>query len=85
MKYNPMPYKIKNYFKGNILLKNPELFANAIGFYNVKLTTPDSIMHPIFPYRSQSGLVIYPIGTWGGMYFSEEIKNAKLIIYSRDK
>ena len=41
----------------------------------MKVTTPD-IINPILPYRTQSGLVIYPIGSWSCVYFSEEIKNA---------
>ena len=43
----------------------------------VKVTAPFNIQHPILPFRdTKTGRVIYPDGTWFGMYTSAEIKNA---------
>ena len=39
------------------------------------------IRHPILPYRDKYN-VIYPVGTWEGMYCSEELKNAEKYGYS---
>jgi len=76
MKTFDMPYRIKSYIKGNLLLNNRDLFESTLGFYKVKVISPISIINPILPYRTNNGLVLYPLGTWTGVYFSEEIKNA---------
>jgi DNA polymerase type B, organellar and viral len=76
MKTFDMPYKIKRHFIGNILHHVPELFNNSIGFYKVKVTSPTHLINPILPYRTEKGIVLYPLGNWTGIYLSEEIKNA---------
>jgi uncharacterized protein (UPF0335 family) len=81
MKTFNMPYRIKSYFKSNILLTNKDLFESALGFYKVRVISPINITNPILPYRSNTGVVLYPVGNWTGIYFSEEIKNAIKSIY----
>lgn len=49
---------------------------DSLGFYLVKIKSPEDIKHPIIPFRS-NGKVIYPVGEWSGWYFSEELKNAE--------
>jgi DNA polymerase elongation subunit (family B) len=71
MKTFEMPYTIKSYIKGNILLTNRDLFESTLGFYKVRVISPISIINPILPYRSNTGVVLYPTGTWTGIYLSE--------------
>ena len=82
MKQFKLPYKIKQFIEGNILLSNKELFENSFGFYKVKVTTPKQILNPLLPCRRPknngagvgSSTVLYPEGSWIGTYYSEEIK-----------
>ena len=81
MKSFKLPYKIKQFVEGNILLSNKELFDQSIGFYKVKVTTPKQILNPLLPFKNNgavvaSSTVLYPEGSWIGTYYSEEIKNA---------
>ena len=81
MKSFKLPYKIKQFVEGNILLSNKELFDNSFGFYKVKVTTPKQILNPLLPFKNNgagvaSSTVLYPEGSWIGTYYSEEIKNA---------
>ena len=54
------------YFKGDIR----EIYPNALGFFNVKITAPDNIQVPILLTRTEQNQVLAPVGTWEGMYFS---------------
>ena len=75
MKNFPMPVGTPYYFEGNIL----ETDKNAFGFFNVKVTSPKSMTNPILQTKINTGKgysTVCPLGTWKGMYFSEEIKNA---------
>ena len=51
MKSFKLPYKIKQFVEGNILLSNKELFDQSIGFYKVKVTTPKQILNPLLPFK----------------------------------
>jgi hypothetical protein len=66
---NPMPYKIKKFHKD---LSKTNL-NNFFGFCLVEVQTPKNIIKPLLPYR-YNGKTIFPIGTWKGIYFSEELK-----------
>jgi DNA polymerase type B, organellar and viral len=76
MENSDMPYSIKSYFKGDIRENNLDLYNNYLGFYRVNIMSPKEILNPIVPFKNDKGTVIYPTGYWGGIYFSEELKNA---------
>jgi DNA polymerase type B, organellar and viral len=70
-----MPIGYPTYFEGNIFKHVDKPF----GFFNCKITTPDNLNEPILQLRfklNNSIRTIAPLGTWEGMYFSEEINNA---------
>lgn len=68
---NLMPYKPDKFFYD---MKNIKL-EDFFGFAYVKVTCPPNIKTPLLPYRKPEGGTIYPIGTWFGTYFSEELKD----------
>lgn len=74
---NPMPHKI-SYF-----IRNMEGYDlnNFFGFALARITTPDNIVRPLLPYRTKNNRTIFPIGTWDGVYFSEELKAIKKLGY----
>ena len=43
------------------------------GFVECIVSSPKDIEIPLLPYRHE-GLTIHPVGTWKGIYFSEELK-----------
>lgn len=75
MKNNPMPIGNPIYFEGDIF----KFIDNPFGVFKVKVTAPKEIKHPILQRRFKINGVfstISPIGTWEGVYFPEELKNA---------
>ena len=71
-----MPIGTPSYFEGDIRLISP----NAFGFFYCKIIAPDNLTHPILQTRvnTNGGVrTIAPLGTWEGMLFSEEIRNAE--------
>ena len=75
MKNFDMPVGTPTAFFGDILAHQPEAF----GFFNVKVTAPDNLKHPIIQchVNTKNGLrSIAGTGTFETMLFSEEIKNA---------
>jgi len=66
---NPMPVGSPIYTTEN------DLF-NLFGFFKAEITTPKYLNIPILPYRNDDGLLINPLGSWVGWYFSEELKVA---------
>ena len=83
MKDFKYPNKLYAKFIGDIryISEFKGLYRNMLGIYRVRVTAPDDIRHPILPYRDKYN-VIYPVGTWEGMYCSEELKNAEKYGYS---
>jgi len=78
-------YPIGNpiYFEGNILKINHQAF----GFFYCKITAPKDLPHPILQthVKTKDGLrTVAPLGNWEGMYFSEELYNAKKYGYKFD-
>lgn len=72
----PMPVGTPYYFEGNIL----DIDKYAFGFFNVKVILPKDIKNQILQYKINTGKgfsTVCPLGNWTGMYFSEEIINAK--------
>ena len=54
---------------------------NLFGFVYAKIETPRNLNTPILPFKVKSGntsngQTIYPLGTFEGWYFTEELKNA---------
>jgi hypothetical protein len=79
MSVNEFPIGNPTYFKGDILKFNP----NAFGFFYCKISVPSYKQHPILQTRIKTTLPsggvrsIFPTGDWEGMYFSQELLNAK--------
>jgi len=66
---NPMPY---NFIKFHNNMDNIKL-ENFFGFIEVEVLCPLDMKRPVLPYH-MNGKTIYPVGTWKGIYFSEELK-----------
>lgn len=54
---------------------------NCFGFLTADIYCPKTIDKPVLPYRLSSKL-IFPTGSWSGIYFSEELKRAQEIGYT---
>lgn len=70
-----MPVGSPVYFKGNPY----KVRGNPFGFFYVEVECPEMKV-PFLPYKNKEkkySTTVYPIGTWSGWYFSEEIKNAE--------
>jgi hypothetical protein len=77
MKNYDMPTGNPQYFEGDIyLIKN-----KPFGFFEVEVESPKHLEHPILLFKSKNtnfkNRTIAPLGKWRGVYFSEEIENAK--------
>jgi len=66
---NPMPY---NLIKIHNNMDNIKL-ENFFGFIEVEVLCPITMERPVLPYH-MNGKTVYPVGTWKGIYFSEELK-----------
>jgi len=66
---NPMPY---NLIKFHNNMDNIKL-ENFFGFIEVEVLCPIDMKRPVLPYHN-NGKTIYPVGSWKGVYFSEELK-----------
>jgi hypothetical protein len=78
MKYFPMPTGSPIHFVGNIYNSVNE--SKPFGFFKVNITAPCNINKPFLPTRINTNngtRTIFPVGTWTGWYFSEELQNAK--------
>lgn len=49
---------------------------DIFGYCKAKITTPNNLMYPLLPHKID-GDTVHPIGTWVGIYFSEELKFVK--------
>jgi len=59
--------------------KNLEDNLQLFGHFYAKVTAPKDILHPILQihYNTKNGIrTVYPIGTFSGWFFSEELKFA---------
>ncbi|KAH6556220.1 hypothetical protein KP509_1Z195900, partial [Ceratopteris richardii] len=57
--------------------------SKLFGFVKAKVTCPDDIKVPFLPYRNpETGSLVFPTGTFTGVYFTEELKYAVSIGYS---
>ena len=49
---------------------------DIFGYCKAKIITPNNLMYPLLPHKID-GDTVHPIGTWVGIYFSEELKFVK--------
>jgi hypothetical protein len=73
---NKMPNKISYFIKDMRDINLDDFF----GFCLAKITTPDNILRPVLPYKLDNR-TIFPVGTWTGTYFSEELKAVSKLGY----
>jgi hypothetical protein len=79
LKY-PMPVGTPQYFEGE-----PKYIENLFGFVFAKIEAPADLKTPILPVRikkSGASTTIFPVGSWSGWYFTEELNNAKKYGYN---
>ena len=50
-------------------------FKKLFGFFKVTVYAPTHLYTPLLPYRNPSGRLVYPLGSFTGVYFSEELKH----------
>jgi hypothetical protein len=67
---NDMPYDLVNPTLINLSNRTLDSF---FGFAEVEVTCPTNMLRPVLPFH-MNGKTIYPVGTWKGVYFSEELK-----------
>jgi hypothetical protein len=72
MKSFKMPIGNPTYFQRDIRKFNP----NAFGFFYCKIMAPEGLLYPILQIH-HNNRTVSPLGTWEGMYFSEELYNAE--------
>ena len=68
---NAMPNEILN--NGKLIDLTNRTLDNFFGFALVKIVCPLDMLRPVLPFHHE-GKTIYPVGTWKGVYFSEELK-----------
>ena len=78
MKDKEYPIGSPTYFEGNILKQD----SKAFGFFHCKIVAPSNLLHPILQLHHKSSpnggiRTVSPLGSWEGMYFSEELYNAE--------
>jgi hypothetical protein len=72
----PYPVGRPTFFKGEIT----KIESNPFGFLYCKIIAPDNLKHPILQthIKIKDGIrTIAPLGTWEGMYFSQELYNSQ--------
>jgi hypothetical protein len=67
---NDMPYDLIN---PNLINLSNRTLDSFFGFAEVEVTCPTNMLRPVLPFH-MNGKTIYPVGTWKGVYFSEELK-----------
>lgn len=65
---NPMPIE----FLGEIEGHNVKL-ENVFGFAEAKITSPENLTIPLLPFKVDNE-TLHPLGSWIGLYFTEELK-----------
>ena len=73
---NPMPYNLIKFHKN---MDNIKLY-DFYGFIEVEVLCPLNMKRPVLPFHHK-GKTIYPVGSWKGIYFSEELKAVVKLIY----
>lgn len=65
---NPMPLE----FLGESIGSSVKL-EDVFGFVEAKITSPDNLTIPLLPFKVDNE-TLHPLGSWIGIYFSEELK-----------
>ena len=89
---NDYPIGNPTFFEGNIFLhhQTPRQTIpkdKPFGFFYCKIIAPRDLKHPILQihHKTKAGIrTISPIGTFEGMFFSEELYNAEKFGYKFD-
>lgn len=75
------PYAMLKPMPHHIIAKHTDLsnfkLEDFFGFCLAEVTCPKNMLRPLLPYKSEEDRTIYPVGTWTGIYFSEELKAVK--------
>ena len=74
----PMPYEILN--NGKLINLTNRSLDSFFGFAYVKINCPLDMLRPVLPFHHE-GKTIYPVGSWTGVYFSEELKAVEKLGY----
>lgn len=61
-------------------LENQSL-ENLYGFIEAYVISPTSLKRPFLPFKKEDNTIIFPVGKWVSVYYSEELKFAKSIGY----
>ena len=56
--------------------------GDLYGFIECCVKCPEHINKPFLPYRTDTGVLIYPTGEFLGVFYSEELKYAQSIGYT---
>lgn len=80
---NDMPLGKPTYFEVKDTSLNINSLVNegkAFGFFNVEITAPENLEHPILQSRvltKEGWRTVAPLGQWNDVIFSEEMYNAE--------
>lgn len=75
---NPMPIEFLGESNGSDVK-----LENIFGFAEAKITAPDNIEIPLLPFKLLNE-TIHPLGSWIGVYFTEELKTVEKFGYKVD-
>jgi len=67
---NSMPHDLVN---PNLINLSNRTLDSFFGFAEVEIFCPIDMKRPVLPFHLK-GKTIYPVGSWKGVYFSEELK-----------
>jgi DNA polymerase type B, organellar and viral len=84
MKHYPMPVGDPTYFEGDIL-QNYDPNNKPFGIFEVDVVAPSNIKLPLLQTRMKTKKyhrTVAPLGSWSGVYFSDELYNAAKFGYS---
>lgn len=74
----PMPHKVLN--DGKVIDLSNRTLDSFFGLVHARIFCPLNMSRPVLPYHFE-GKTIYPVGTWTGTYFSEELKAVQKLGY----
>jgi len=67
---NPLPFLPLTFINDMSKINLNDFF----GFCLAKIEAPKNIKIPLLPYKTETGEIIFPTGSWIDVYFSEELK-----------
>jgi len=84
MLYHDMPVGNPSFFEGDLIYLHQDV-KDLVGFYEVEVTSPKDLKYPILQTRIKTKhgtRTVAPLGTWTGVYYSEELALAKQYGYT---